>query len=511
MKFYITSPLYYVNDKPHIGHSYTNIACDVVARYHRLKGEEVFFLTGTDEHGQKVQRQAQSSGLETQEFVDRVSLRFRELWNGLNISHDDFIRTTQPRHIKAVQRVLQTLYDRGDIYQDKYEGWYCTPCETFWPELQVAGQNCPDCGRNLEQIKEQNYFFKLSRYQNWLIDHIEKNNDFIQPVSRRNETLGFLKNQPLSDLCISRPKARLSWGIELPFDRDYVTYVWFDALINYISGCGYPDDMDRFKNLWPADFHVIGKDILRPHTIYWPIMLHSLGFEPPKCVFAHGWWKVQDEKMSKSKGNIVDPVEVTDKYGTDAYRYFLLREVSFGLDGAYSEQALIGRLNSDLANDLGNLLHRTLTMVEKYFDGLVPAPEDSIQQPLDKELASKAVSLSELLEKCMQNLDFAGALSAIWELINKANKYIEEMAPWKLAKKDQTRLKVVTYHLLETLRIITIALQPFIPQTTKNMAKQLGIEENIENYQLKDMEQWGLLRPGKRISKDKPLFPRVKV
>ncbi|MFA5084960.1 MAG: methionine--tRNA ligase [Candidatus Omnitrophota bacterium] len=505
-KFYITTPLYYVNSKPHIGHSYTNIAVDTVSRFYRMKGYDVFFMTGTDEHGEKIEKATLAQGFkagEEKRFVDDIVPVFKELWQRLGIEYDHFIRTTNDDHIKAVQAVLDKLYKDGKIYKKIYKGWFCTPCETFWSEAQSDDGFCPDCKRRLEKLDEENYFFKISEYQQWLIDHINSNADFIKPDFRRNEVLGFLR-EPLQDLCISRSKARMSWGIEVPFDKNFVTYVWFDALINYISGIGYPDDVSRMNKYWPADFHIIGKDILRHHAVYWPIMLHALGLKAPRTIFAHGWWIVKGEKMSKSRGNIVDPVALIDKYGIDTYRYFLLREVPFGLDGAFSEEAIISRYNSDLANDIGNLLNRTLTMVEKYFEGKIPAGAGI------KALKDKSVALAGELEKRMPALDFAGALSKIWEVVNTANKLIEDSKPWTLAKEKRTdELRSLLYSLLEGLRIVALSIYPFMPATSKSIMRQLGIEEDPSKMKFSDVNSWGLLKEGTKVNKSAPLFPRI--
>lgn len=507
-RFYITTPIYYVNDIPHIGHAYTTVAADVLARHKRMMGYKTFFLTGTDEHGQKVERAASRQDINPQLYADKLVVRFKDLWKRLNISNDAFVRTTDEEHKKFVQDILNQLYKKGEIEQRKYEGWYCTPCERFWMEKDLADGNCPDCSRPVEFISENNYFFKMSRHQEALKEYIEKNARFIQPVSRKNEVLGFLE-KPLGDLCISRPKARLSWGIPLPFDKDYVTYVWFDALLNYLSAPGYLDSNGEgnFKKWWPADYHLIGKDILTTHSVYWSTMLMACGLELPKTIFAHGWWTVSGEKMSKSKGNVVDPAMVIERFGVDQFRYFLLREVPFGLDGDFSEEAMIQRINSDLANDLGNLASRTLTMIDKYNDSKIPYAIIEKNRDIERALVNTAGSLSVKIENNLKDLQFHLALIDIWDLVSLANRSIEQAAPWK--EKDGETLLNFLYVLAETLKIIALHIYPFMPDTAKEIMRQLGLAIDFEKDLLLLDSKRGSIKPDTAISKGRTLFPRI--
>ena len=506
-KFYITTPIYYVNDVPHIGHAYTTIAADVAARFKRLEGYEVFFLTGTDEHGQKVQQAAQNLKVAPQQHVDKLHQRFKELWVKLNISNSDFIRTTEERHKVLVCNILQTLFDKDEIYRDSYEGWYCTPCERFWTEKDLQEGDCPECRRKVEKIKEHNYFFRMGKYQEWLVDKIKSDPNFILPASRRNEVLGFLE-KPLEDLCISRPKSRLPWGIPLPFDEEYVTYVWFDALINYISIHGSLDEI-RASGYWPANHNMVGKDILTTHAVYWSTMLKAIGLEPPKNIFAHGWWTVNGQKMSKSLHNVVEPNELADQFGVDVIRYFLLREVPFGLDGDFSHKALIGRLNSDLANNLGNLLNRTVNMMKKYFDGTIPTPATPGDE--DSALESKAREVVDEVRKLYDELAFNKILQKIWELVDTTNQYIDKTGPWNLAKTDEgkERLKTVMYNAAESLRILGVLLFPFMPKSCESLMLQLGVEKTIEEQGMRSLDNWGSLPSDTKTQKAKQLFPRI--
>lgn len=505
-KIYFTTPIYYVNAEPHIGHAYTTIVADVLNRFYKLAGYQTFFLTGTDEHGDKVAQAARAAGETPQSYADRISDLFRALWPKLNITNDRFIRTTEEAHKRAVQLILQKVYDAGDIYFGEYGGHYCRGCERFLTEKELVDGKCPDHGTEPEFIKEKNYFFRMSKYQQWLIEHIQNHPGFIRPERYRNEVLAFLRD-PLEDLCISRPKSRLAWGIPLPFDAEYVTYVWFDALINYITGLDYPDG-ERFGQFWPVCQHLIAKDILKPHGIYWPTMLKSAGIPPYQHLNVHGYWIVSESKMSKSRGNIVKPLDLKDKYGLDAFRYFLLREMPFGLDSNFNETALVGRINADLANDLGNLVSRTLAMAERFRQGEIPRA--GCLEEIDRELASAASRVAGDAERLVGELSFHRLLIAVWELINLANKYIDTLAPWSLAKDPAKaeRLNTVLYQLLETLRFVSVLISPFMPQTALKIQDQLGISDQ-NSQMLASIQEWGGLAPGRRVYKGEALFPRV--
>jgi len=507
--FYITTPIYYVNDVPHIGHAYTTVAADVLARYWRLRGRDVFFLTGLDEHGQKVQQAAAKAGIDPQAHCDKLAPQFQTLWKRLNISNDAFIRTTDAPHKFIVQRYLEELHAKQLIYKDDYTGWYCTFDERFWTEKDVEEGLCPDCKRPVERISEHNYFFKMGQYQDHLIEHIRQHPNFIRPESRRNEVLGFLTTQKLGDLSISRPKSRLSWGIELPFDKDYVTYVWFDALVNYVSALEYLRPTPSREQYWPASVHLLGKDILTTHAVYWSTMLMALNLPLPETIFAHGWWTVDGEKMSKSRGNVVDPNKMADEFGADAFRYFLLREVPFGQDGDFSRNHMIARINSELADGLGNLLSRSLTMIERYAGGKVPAHLSSVDGELETQLVRKTGELEADADDHVEHFRFSRALESIAEVVQACDQYIDKTAPWTLAKKAENRLQLenALYHIAHTLGTLVRFLYPFIPETAFKIAQQLGLDPHEDGHRLK----WSDLAmiAGSPIAKSHSLFPRI--
>ncbi len=510
--FYVTTPIYYVNDKPHIGHAYTTVLADVLARYHRAAGDDVWFLTGTDEHGQKVQKAAEKNGMTPIEQCDSTVVRFQELWKRLGITNDDFIRTTEERHWKIVQAIMQDLYDRDLIYKAEYKGYYCVACERFFTEKDlIDGKLCPDCQREVDTIVESNYFFRMSKYQDWLIQYITEHPDFIQPAFRANETLGFLR-KPLEDLCISRPKSRLSWGIELPFDRDYVCYVWFDALINYISAIGYGVDQARFERYWTSCIHLIGKDILTTHSVYWPTMLHAIGLPMPKTIFAHGWWLTGSRKMSKSLGNVVNPMDMADKYGVDAFRYFLLAAMTPGNDASFTEEDFLQRFNTDLANDLGNLLSRVVKLSIKNFGGTLPAPPPL--QPLEMELLSKAAMAVKQLENELNAMKLDRGINAVMNVVREANKFLERTAPWTLAKEGKTdRLAAVLYTAAQTLEIVSGLLFPIMPEKMTQLRRSLGLSEaEIVKTDFKSLSEFADPSATNRTMVDMPpLFPRIVV
>ena len=507
-KFYVTTPIYYVNDVPHIGHAYTTLAADVLARYWKLKGKKVFFLTGTDEHGQKIQRTAQELGISPKELADRNAERFKELWEKMDIEYDDFIRTTEERHTKAVQEFLKRLQQNQDIYLGEYEDWYCVPCETYWTETQLdENGNCPVCHRPVEKLKEPSYFFRMSRYEKELLKHIDLHPEFILPEVRANEIRSFVQGG-LRDLSISRTS--FDWGVPIPGAEGHITYVWVDALINYISALGWPEDKEgKFQQFWPADVHLIGKDILRHHAVYWPCLLMSAGIELPKTIFAHGWWTNEGQKMSKSLGNFVDPNQVIADYGLDAFRYFLLREVAFGQDGDFSISALKQRINSDLANDLGNLLSRLCGIVSKYLDGEISEP--SQLEGIDRELEESAHKTESKVESAFKNFAFHRALMEIWEYINQINKYLDTTAPWSLAKDPdkKERLKTVLFYATAGLRAVALFIFPFMPGSAQKIWSQLCLEEPMNERPLAENLSFKLLAPKAKIKKAKPLFPRV--
>jgi len=506
-KYYITTPIYYVNDKPHIGHAYTTILADVLARYRRLLKIPTFFLTGTDEHGQKVFEAASRQGIEPRDHCDNTVQRFQELWRKLEITYDDFIRTTEDRHAEVVRNILADLYQRDEIYAADYEGSYCVGCERFFMQRDLRENNCPECAREVEWIVERNYFFRMSAYQEWLIEYIESHPDFIQPIHRRQETLGFLKS-PLNDLCISRPKSRMSWGIELPFDKDYVTYVWFDALVNYISAVGYSRDNNLFSQWWPASCHLIGKDILTTHTVYWPTMLKAIGLPMPDVIFAHGWWLVGRDKMSKSLGNVVNPMELADRYGVDPFRYFLMAEMTLGQDANFTESAFVSRYNADLANDLGNLASRVTKMIDRNLNGCLPATQP--RTDAESGLVDAVLGAVAAMEKSIEEMRLDRGLASVMGAVHEGNRYFEANAPWKMAKKGEVEaLTRVLFHAAECLRIVSGLLFPVMPGKMAELRSGLGLSEEEIAPRIDKLATWGEGGTESSVNPVSSLFPRI--
>jgi len=514
--FYITTPIYYPSGNMTIGHTYTTVAADTLTRFKKLQGYDTYFLTGTDEHGQKIEKKAQEAGVTPIQYVDKIVAETKDLWKLMNIEYDDFIRTTEERHMKIVQKIFRQFYDQGDIYKAEYEGMYCTPCESFWTPTQLKDKDgqkvCPDCGRPCQPMKEEGYFFRMSKYQDWMIDYIESHPDFIQPASRANEMINNFLKPGLQDLCVSRTSVR--WGVPVDFDTKHTVYVWIDALSNYITALGYGTDHDElFRKYWPADVHLVGKEIVRFHTIYWPIMLHALGLPLPKQVFGHGWLLFGADRMSKSKGNVVYPGPIVKRYGVDALRYYLMREMPFGSDGNYTNESFLTRVNADLANDLGNLVSRTAAMIEKYFDGVMPAwSDEGYVESEDRALREHCEQLPQLVDSQMAKLQFSQALTEIWKVVGECNKYIDLTQPWILGKDDskKQRLANVLLNLAECVRFISVLIGPFMPNTPKRIFEQLGLEDGaLKTWD--SLSRFGLLPAGLRVKKGEALFPRIDI